>query len=76
MIDFESLFTEPLKEVDIDGFIDLKGIKYIGKAQLQLNGLWRCLANVGGACIVEAKIEISKMRKLYTEYLYREEIDV
>jgi hypothetical protein len=44
-------------EFDVDGHVDAKGIRYIGKAVLMGDGTWRCLANVGGAlCRVEVKI--------------------
>jgi hypothetical protein len=46
-----------LSPLDVDGRVDSKGVKFIGKASLQSNGMWRCLANVGGClCIVEADI--------------------
>jgi len=58
----ESLSEEARKavltgEVDLDGYVDLRGVEYIGKAARQPDGTWRCLAKVGDAlCIVEAKI--------------------
>lgn len=45
------------KLVDLDGHIDAKGIEYIGKASLQANGLYKCMAVVEGClCIVEVKL--------------------
>lgn len=44
-------------EIDIDGHVDAKGILYMGKALKMPNGMYRCLANVGGAlCVVECRI--------------------
>jgi hypothetical protein len=43
-------------EFDLDGHIDEKGVKYIGKA-IRKDGQWRCLAQVDDAlCVVEIKI--------------------
>lgn len=43
-------------EIDIDGYIDERGIQYLGNAVKQEDGTWQCLANVGGAlCRVEVK---------------------
>lgn len=48
---------EPPEEVDVDGFVDAKGIKYIGKALKQPDGKWICIADVYGAlCRVEVTI--------------------
>ena len=48
---------EPPEEVDVDGFVDAKGIKYIGKALKQPDGKWICIADVDGAlCRVEVTI--------------------
>ena len=50
------LYTD---EVDVEGRHDRSrpNVQYIGKARKQNNGLWTCLANVGGAlCLVEVKI--------------------
>lgn len=42
---------------DLDGHVDARGIKYIGKARKQNNGLWHCLAEIGGAlCMIEVKL--------------------
>lgn len=46
-------------QLDVDGRFDSKsdGIQYIGKATQQIDGTWRCLANVAGAlCLVEVRI--------------------
>lgn len=45
-------------EIDIHDRVDeAKGIRYIGKARLGFDGLWRCLADVGGAlCLVEITV--------------------
>jgi hypothetical protein len=46
-------------EVDVDKMIDHRhpGIQYWGKAKRQLDGTYRCLANVEGSlCVVEVKI--------------------
>lgn len=53
-----SPFSFPPLEVDVDGRVDDRlGIQYFGKAGLQPDGTWRCLANVGGAlCVVEVSI--------------------
>jgi hypothetical protein len=45
--------------VDVDGRFDPKceEIQYLGRATMQFDGTWRCLANVAGAlCLVEVKI--------------------
>lgn len=44
--------------IDVDGRVCPKtGMSYIGKARKQLDGTWRCLANVDGAlCLVEVAI--------------------
>jgi hypothetical protein len=47
-------------EIDVDGHIDEKGIRYLGKAAKQPDGTWRCLADVGGAlCLVEVRITVA-----------------
>jgi hypothetical protein len=51
-------------EVDIDGYVDAKGVRYLGKATLMGDGTWRALADVGGAlCRVECKITIVQETK-------------
>lgn len=44
--------------LDVDKMWDeKKEIMYIGKATLQYDGTWRCLANVYGAlCLIEVKV--------------------
>lgn len=54
-------------EIDIDGYVDERGIKYLGKAVRQEDGTWQCLANVGGAlCRVEVKITPKEQREEVT----------
>lgn len=44
-------------EVDVDGRVDPKGVRYVGKAKRQPDGTWRALADVGGAlCLVECTV--------------------
>jgi hypothetical protein len=44
-------------ELDVDGIVDARGIRYIGKAAKHNDGTWTCLADVGGAlCRVEVTI--------------------
>lgn len=44
-------------EVDVDEIVDERGIQYFGKAVLQEDGKFRCLAAVGGClCLVEVRI--------------------
>lgn len=44
-------------EIDLDGHVDSKGVRFIGKAKRYADGTWRCLADVGGAlCVVEVRI--------------------
>lgn len=45
-------------EIDVDGLVDEStGIRYLGSARRDLDGRWRCLANVGDAlCLVEVTI--------------------
>lgn len=44
-------------ELDVDGMEDSRGVRFFGKASLQPNGKWRCLADVwGNLCIVEATV--------------------
>jgi len=54
--------TEP-KELDVDGYIDAKGIRYLGKATKQPDGTWRCLADIAGALVlVQVKIKLHRER--------------
>lgn len=49
--------TELPDEVDVDGRVDAKGSRFIGKARRQPDGTWRALAEVGGAlCLVECTV--------------------
>lgn len=44
-------------EVDLDGHVDARGVKYLGKALRQPDGLYICLADVNGClCRVEVRI--------------------
>jgi hypothetical protein len=44
-------------EIDVDGLVDGKGVRYIGKAARQPNGMYHALADVDGAlCRVECRI--------------------
>lgn len=48
-----------LEEVDVNGYLDEKGIRYIGLATKRPNGQWVCLADVEGTlCLVEVKIRL------------------
>jgi hypothetical protein len=51
----EALFDPDDNTINMDGKLDSKtGVQYIGKAQRNFDGMWVCLANVGGAlCFVE-----------------------
>ena len=49
---------DPPIQIDVDKYIDKKGIEYIDKATKQLDGTWNCLANVAGRlCLVAVKIK-------------------
>ena len=49
------------EEIDIDNYVDARGIRYIGKAIKQNNGKYFCLADVGGMlCRVEVVIRGEK----------------
>jgi len=48
-----------LDEIDLDGHVDAKGIRYIGKAKRQENGKYLCLADIHGAlCRVEVTLTL------------------
>ena len=47
-----------VQEIDLDGFIDAKGVKYIGKARRRKDGTWECLTNVAG-CLYRVQITIT-----------------
>jgi hypothetical protein len=52
-----------LTEIDLDGRIDEKGIRFFGKATRRADGKWVCLADVGGAlCLVEIRIQYAGER--------------
>lgn len=55
-----SLQYDPPITIDIDGRKDrTRDIWYIGYATKQLDGKWRCLANVAGMlCLVEVRIKV------------------
>lgn len=54
------------EELDVDGRVDSRGVKFIGKAKRQPDGTWHCLADVGGAlCIVEVKVTFLDDDRLY-----------
>lgn len=65
---YKVVLTEPKelplpKEVNVDGMMDTKGIVFIGKATLQDNGKYHCLADVGGAlCRVEVSITLEEKK--------------
>ena len=45
------------KEVNVNGYIDAKGIEYLGVAHEMEDGTWQCLANVHGSlCLVEVTL--------------------
>lgn len=47
-------------ELDMDGRVDSKGVRYFGKGKRVGPGLYRVLAQVGPAlCVVEAKVTFS-----------------
>lgn len=50
---------ESLEEIDLDGHVDARGIRYIGSALRQANGKYVCLADVKGClCHVECTISL------------------
>ena len=55
-------FLEPTtNEIDVQGMVNKKGVKFIGKAKRHENGTWTCLADVGGAlCVVEVRITVER----------------
>jgi hypothetical protein len=57
--------SDVLTELDVDGIIDKRGIRYIGKATRDPKNAkrWTCLADVLGAlCLVEVKIDFGENR--------------
>jgi hypothetical protein len=66
-VDINNLFAQDdprlVQEIDVDGMLDRTDdrISYIGKATLQPNGKYRCLANVAGMlCLVEVSLRVPK----------------
>jgi hypothetical protein len=50
-------------EIDVDGCVDAKGVKFIGKAKRWPDGTWRSLADVNGClCIVECTVTFLEER--------------
>lgn len=47
-------------EIDLDGHVDRKGVRYIGKAARQPDGLYICLADVAG-CLCRVEVRISRI---------------
>lgn len=44
-------------EIDLDGYVDERGIEYLGRAARQPDGTWRCAAVVESClCVVELKL--------------------
>lgn len=44
-------------EIDLDGYLDPMGVRYLGKALKTPEGKWVCLAEVGGyLCRVEVRL--------------------
>lgn len=44
-------------QLDIDGYVDSRGVRYLGKAVQQFDGTWHALADVFGClCLVEVRI--------------------
>lgn len=58
-------FAYPPTQEDVDKRIDERlGIQYIGKATLQPDGTWRCLANVRGAlCLVQVSLKFRESQE-------------
>jgi len=51
-----------LTELNLDGMIDEKGVRYLGSATRRPDGKWVCLAEVNGClCLVEVKLRLLKM---------------
>jgi hypothetical protein len=61
-----------LEEIDLDGHIDAKGIRYLGKAKRQEDGKYICLADIGGAlCRVEVTLTLVDRSEEETEHIKR-----
>jgi hypothetical protein len=55
-------------EVDVDGHVDAKGVRYIGQAKRQPDGTWRALADIGGGLfLVECTVVLGEARAKATE---------
>ena len=55
---------DTITEINVDGMKDAKHpeIEFWGKATKQIDGTWRCYANVGGnLCVVEVKPRLSEV---------------
>lgn len=53
----EPRVPDDVLEIDVDGKVDAKGVRFVGKARRQPDGTWRALADVGGAlCLVECTV--------------------
>ena len=51
-------YEELPDEIDLDALVDARGVRYFGKATQKSPGLYRCLAEVGGAlCVVEVRVK-------------------
>lgn len=49
------------EEVAVDGIVDAKGVRFLGKAKRQEDGTYRALADVQGClCVVEARISFEE----------------
>jgi hypothetical protein len=60
MKQLELQYNPPI-ELNVDGMHDAtaEGIRYLGKAAKQIDGTWRCLADVYGClCIVQVNIKM------------------
>ena len=53
------VYVPPLpEEIDVDGIVDRKGVRFVGTARRQPNGRYVCLADVEGClCRVEVTVE-------------------
>jgi hypothetical protein len=49
---------DDVTEIDLYGYVDESGVRYVGRAARQPDCTWRCLADVGGClCVVEVRIK-------------------
>lgn len=59
----EPRVPDGVDEIDVDGKVDAKGVRFVGKARRQPDGTWRALANIGGAlCLVECTVTAWSMQ--------------